>query len=67
MGRGETVTAEQRQALTIAAREGYLDILRTGSLESVGQELDITQQAASERVRRGVRNLLFDDLNIPTE
>jgi predicted DNA binding protein len=60
------VSPEQRDALTVAAQQGYFDLPREATLTEIGEELGITQQAASERVRRGVRNLVFDELNIPT-
>jgi predicted DNA binding protein len=58
-------TPEQREALAAAAKRGYFDVPRDASLEEVGAVLGITQQAASERVRRGVRNVVHDALNLP--
>jgi predicted DNA binding protein len=66
-GRGKTynLTPEQREALTLAAMRGYFDMPRDVTLEEIGDELDISQQAASQRVRRGIRHIVFDVLNIP--
>lgn len=61
------LTLEQREALTLAAQRGYFDLPRNASLEQIGEELGITQQATSERVRRGVRNVVFDALNLPPQ
>lgn len=63
--RSASLSPEQREALTIAAQIGYFDLPRDGSLEMVSDQLDISQQAVSERVRRGVRNLVFDEFNLP--
>lgn len=60
------LTPEQREALVVAADAGYFDIPRETDLTTVGEDLGITQQAASERVRRGVRNVVFDELDMPT-
>lgn len=66
-GRGsQTFTDDQREALTLAAERGYFDMPRQTSLDAIGEELGITQQATSERIRRGVRNGMFELLNIPT-
>jgi predicted DNA binding protein len=59
------MSEQQREALVLAAEHGYFEIPRTGTLQTVGEELGISQQAASERVRRGVRAAVFDTLNIP--
>lgn len=58
-------TPEQREALAAAAERGYFDVPRDASLEEIGGVLGITQQAASERVRRGVRNVVRDALDLP--
>ncbi|WP_144919958.1 helix-turn-helix domain-containing protein [Halorubrum salsamenti] len=58
-------TPEQREALAAAAERGYFDVPRDASLEEIGGTLGITQQAASERVRRGVRNVVHDALGLP--
>ena len=63
----DPLSAEQREALAIAAEHGYFDLPGEGTLSDVGETLEISQQAASERVRRGLRNLVFDELNIPSE
>jgi predicted DNA binding protein len=58
-------TSEQREALSVAADRGYFEVPREGSLGAVGEALGISQQAASERVRRGVRNVVYDALGRP--
>lgn len=52
------LTPEQRTALEVAYRTGYFDIPRETSAEAVGDQLDISGNAASERLRRGCRVLV---------
>ncbi|WP_232703255.1 helix-turn-helix domain-containing protein [Halobacterium wangiae] len=47
----------QRATLTEAVDSGYLDIPRQSSLDELGERLGISESAASERFRRGVKNL----------
>lgn len=58
------VTPEQRAALTAAAELGYFEIPRHASIEDVADELGISSQAVSERLRRGTENLVEDVLHI---
>lgn len=48
----------QRETLIDAVDSGYLEIPRQSSLEELGERLEISESAASERFRRGVRNLI---------
>lgn len=52
------LTEEQREALRVAIDKGYFDVPRNGTLGDVASELDISTQAASERLRRGHRQLV---------
>lgn len=52
------LTTAQRELLALAWRRDYFSIPRKTSLSALATELDITQQAASERLRRGLWNLL---------
>ena len=52
------LTEAQREVLTAAVESGYLDIPRQCSLAELGATLDISQSAASERFRRGTKNLI---------
>ncbi len=56
------LTEPQLEVLTAAVESGYLDIPRRCSLADLGAELDISQSAASERFRRGAKNLIQDTL-----
>lgn len=52
------LTAAQRDALVAAVENGYFAIPRETTLEEVADELDVSTQAASERVRRGVEQFV---------
>ncbi|MDG5778086.1 helix-turn-helix domain-containing protein [Haloarculaceae archaeon H-GB2-1] len=52
------LTRPQRALLAEAVESGYLDIPRDCTLDDVGERLGISRNAASERFRRGVKNLV---------
>ncbi|UWG46835.1 Transcriptional regulator, contains HTH domain [Halanaeroarchaeum sp. HSR-CO] len=52
------LTAAQREALVTALELGYFEVPRTEGLETLGEKLDISDTAASERIRRGTRSLI---------
>lgn len=52
------LTASQRDALVGAVEEGYFSIPREATMEDVADTLDISTQAASERLRRGVEQFV---------
>lgn len=52
------LTAEQTEALVAAVERGYFEVPRGVTLSEVAAELGISQQAASERVRRGADAIL---------
>ncbi|MGQ3411063.1 helix-turn-helix domain-containing protein [Natrinema sp. LN54] len=52
------VTEYQHEALVAAVDAGYLDIPRSCSLAELGERLDISPNATSERFRRGVKTLI---------
>ena len=47
------LTPEQRQALELATERGYFAVPREVTLSELADELDISAQAVSERIRRG--------------
>lgn len=57
-GEGYELTDTQREALVSAYERGYFDSPRVASLEDVAEELGITQQSLSSRLRRGHRRLI---------
>lgn len=52
------LTDAQREALVLAYERGYFDSPRKTSLEELADELDITQQSLSSRLKRGHRRLI---------
>ncbi|MGM0591188.1 MAG: helix-turn-helix domain-containing protein [Halobacteriota archaeon] len=52
------LTAAQKEALTLAYELGYFDIPRQASLQDVADELDISDQALSERLRRAIAKIV---------
>lgn len=56
------LSSEQYQALATAAETGYFSVPREASIEDLADRLDISHQAASERLRRATGNLVTDAL-----
>jgi predicted DNA binding protein len=52
------LTDEQREALVLAYERGYYDIPRQTTADELADELGITHQALSERLRRGHENIV---------
>lgn len=52
------LTEEQEVALAAAVEQGYFTVPRQATLSDIAGELDITPQAASERIRRGTDAVL---------
>lgn len=61
-GDRQTLTPQQREALIAAYREGYYDKPRAVTQEELGERFGISHRAVSERLRRGVRNLVAASL-----
>ena len=54
------LTERQREALRVALETGYFSIPRETSLEGLSKRLNVSDTAASQRLRRGVENLIID-------
>ncbi|MFP9060950.1 helix-turn-helix domain-containing protein [Natrialbaceae archaeon A-chndr2] len=52
------LSPEQREALVLATRQGYFATPRETSLEEIAEELGISEQAVSNRIRRGNEKIL---------
>lgn len=52
------LTPEQREMLVAAIERGYFEVPRRTTLDDLSATFDISQQAASERVRRGAGKVL---------
>ncbi|MDJ1431184.1 helix-turn-helix domain-containing protein [Halostagnicola sp. A-GB9-2] len=57
-GRQLGLTADQREALVLGLDRGYFDSPSEASLSDLGEELGITQQAMSKRIRGGMKRVL---------
>lgn len=55
---GYGLTETQREALVLAYERGYFDSPREASLEEIADELGITQQSLSSRIKRGHKRLI---------
>jgi len=53
-----TLTDPQREALVLAYERGYFNSPREVTMEELGAELGITQQAVASRLRRGIDQIL---------
>lgn len=62
---GAELSDDQYQALECACRQGYFEVPRQATLADVADELGISHQALSERIRRGLAGYLQSDF--PTE
>ena len=56
------LSEEQREALVLGLREGYFDTPSQVSLDELADELGISQQATSNRIRRGTKRVLEETL-----
>lgn len=57
-GRMLGLTNNQREAIVMALKRGYFDSPRMVEMEALADELGISQQAFSERLRRGNKKVL---------
>ncbi|WP_254535417.1 helix-turn-helix domain-containing protein [Halomarina litorea] len=58
------LTEKQRHALSLACEMGYFEVPRGSDLGTIAEELDISHQAASERVRRAVDVLVRHTIRV---
>lgn len=56
------LTPDQREALVLALQQGYFATPREASLDDIAEELDITRQALSDRIRLGTEKVLWTSL-----
>ena len=54
----DDLTSDQREAITMALRRGYFSTPRETTLGELADDLDITQQALSDRVRRATEKVV---------
>jgi len=60
--RAYELSQEQREALILGLRRGYFDTPSQVSLSDLATELGISQQAVSNRIRRGTKKVLSEAL-----
>lgn len=58
------ISDPQREILLLASERGYFDVPRQASLTDLADELDVSSQAASERLRRGLDSLVERALSV---
>ena len=56
------LTEGQYEALMLAVDRGYFEVSRETTLEELADELDVSHQALSEQIRRGMEALIQDTL-----
>ena len=52
------LTDEQREAIELALERGYFEVPRRATLSDLAAELGVSQQAISERLRRGTNKVM---------
>ncbi|WP_227356111.1 bacterio-opsin activator domain-containing protein [Haladaptatus salinisoli] len=52
------LTDDQQEALMLAVKQGYYDVPRKADQAELADELGVTHQALSERLRRGTKGIL---------
>jgi len=57
-GAASNLTSAQKEALSLAYERGYFESPRGVTMEELGSELGISQQAVSSRLRRGINRVL---------
>lgn len=60
----QRITPDQKEALRVALVSGYFAVPREVTLEELADSLGISDTAASQRIRRGVRSLLREQLGL---
>lgn len=62
-GTEAALTDTQQEALVLAYERGYFESPREVTLEEIGEELDISQQAVGSRLWGGIRHILGSTLS----
>lgn len=60
----DTLTRPQREALVMAVERGYFEVPRKVTLAELATDLGVSEQAISERVRRGADRVLRKALRV---
>jgi predicted DNA binding protein len=62
-GTEASLTDTQQEALVLAYERGYFESPREVTMEDIGDELGITEQAVASRLRRGINHILGETLS----
>lgn len=63
-GADAAITQKQRTVLKLAYEEGYFKVPKETSLAAIAEELDVTKQAVSARLNRGLDNVLEERFSV---
>lgn len=63
VGQGAPLTETQYETIAVAYERGYFDVPRQLTLEELADELDVSHQALSERLRRSQAALVSSELS----
>lgn len=66
-GTEAALTDAQQEVLILAYNRGYFNSPRDVTMEELGEELGISQQAVASRIRRGIRRILGSTLSAVSE
>ena len=62
-GTEQALTDKQQEALVLALERGYFESPREVTMEEIGAELGISQQAVASRLRHGIKHILEGTLS----
>jgi predicted DNA binding protein len=66
-GDSRALTDVQRDTLLTAVESGYFSVPREASAEDLAEELGVSHQAVSERLRRATESLVRETIGSPTD
>ena len=64
---GQTLTPEQRAVILTAYENGYFEVPRAATLTDIADQLGISTNSASQRLRRGLETVIREVLAGPSE
>jgi hypothetical protein len=64
---GSILTEAQQEVLGVALAAGYFEVPREATMGDVAARLDVSEQAVSERLRRGHRRLIAEHVELPDD
>jgi predicted DNA binding protein len=59
---GNTMTAEQQETILKAYERGYFDVPRGTTISALAEEFEISDNAVSQRLRRGLSSLVYETM-----